>query len=399
MSNIGRRISKNSSNSYGWIRDLKRGEVKFNKPVVLCLAGDATQDDISANGMAKEAEDILGRNGITDNDIQILSVQYPKKKLYANQFSMERRSFAEQFNNDSDEIKNPQYIKDIYSILFQPLIINAKGQRFSFSEAQSKFRNLTIFAHCHGTFVSCKLMSYLREEMKKYGYNEDEINLLMGEIVNIGLSPRVGFHRNDGSLKFGFTMLDDAIASYLYPILTENSGKNCVISTLGLGLIEHENANMYFSGDNLNYTDIDNDTFCLLDTTFMHCVNCYTDDEFYYTTETKRTLNKNNVGKNISHLIVRSLQNAVSLSKQNVKRTVENIISNQTPITFKQGSKELNSKFLNVKFTGNNASFKKTLDDYTKQAKEKRFEKAENKIKDKEVAEILKTSITKSIEK
>ena len=90
-SKTGRRINKSEGNIHGWIRDLKRGEIKFNKPVILGLAGDGTQDDNTANGMAKEIETILGRDGVIENDIQILSVQYPKETKYSHQYSMERR--------------------------------------------------------------------------------------------------------------------------------------------------------------------------------------------------------------------------------------------------------------------------------------------------------------------
>ena len=73
---VGRRVSKSVSNEYGWIRDLRRGEVKFDKPVILCLAGDGTNDDRDANAIAKYTEAMLGRIGIADNCIQILSAQY-----------------------------------------------------------------------------------------------------------------------------------------------------------------------------------------------------------------------------------------------------------------------------------------------------------------------------------
>ncbi len=398
-SHTGRRIHKSIGNYYGWIRDLKRGEVKFDKPVVLCLSGDGTQDDNTANGMAKEVEEILGRYGVVDNDIQILSVQYPKKTFYENQYSMERRSFAKNHTDDSDEVRNPEYIKDIYTAVLQPLIINSKGRRIPFYEAQKKFRNLTLFSHCHGTFVACKLMNYLSEEMKKYGYNNQEINLLCSEIVNIGISPRAGFHRTDGSLKFGFTMLDDALASYLYPILTENAGKGCVKSNLTLGMENSENSYMYFSGDNLKYTNIDEASFYLLESEFMHGVKCYTDCAYTYISEDKKRLNKNAVGINFSRLIIRIFQNAVSLSKQGIKRTVDNIVSNKTPITFKQGNKYDNYGFIGVEFEGNNASFEKTLIDYRKYALEKRFDKASQKLETEESDNILIHVLNKSDEK
>ncbi len=383
-SSTGRRIKKSEGNKYGWIRDLKRGEVKFNKPVILCLPGDGTQDDNTANGMAKETEIALGRIGVEENDIQILSVQYPAKTLYENQFSMERRSFAKQHLDDSDEIQNPQYIKDIYSTILQPLIINSKGHRLSFNEAQTKFRNLTLFSHCHGSFVACKLMNYLTNEMKQYGYSEKEIKLLSEEIISIGLSPRDGFHRHDGSTKFGFTMLDDSLASYIYTILTENAGTDCVVSTLTLGMEQKDNSYMFFSGDNLKYKNIEEDTFFTLDSNFMHSVDCYTNDHYVYQdVETDELRSKNSEGINFSHLIIRTLQNAVSLSKQNIKRTADNIISNETPITFKQGSDILNVCYKNIKFEGNSKTFEQNLTDYIKWAKDKRFKKAENKLKAK----------------
>ncbi|MCR5506832.1 MAG: hypothetical protein K6F04_03205 [bacterium] len=397
---IGRRIKKSEGNHFGWIRDLKRGEVKFDKPVVLCLAGDGTQDDGTANGMASEVEKTLGRLRVTENDIQILSVQYPKISKESHQFSMERRSFSDKHSIDSEQIQNPEYIKDIYTTLFQPLIMNSKGHRISFNEAQKKFRNLTIISHCHGTFVACKLINYLTEEMKKYGYKDDEIKALSSEIVSIGLSPRSGFHRKDGSLKFGFTMLDDSSASYLYPILTENAGQNCVISSLTLGMEETDGTYMYYSGDNLKYKDVDKDSFLLINPSFMHAFICYVDDSYIdEDPEDNQLREKSAEGVNFSRLIVRTFQNAVSLSKLGIKRTEENLVSNETPITFKQGNKILNKTFINKTFEGNNQKFEQNLIDYRKWAMDQRFKKATNKIEEQESENILVKVLNNSDER
>ena len=399
-SKIGRRIHKSDSNSYGWIRNLKRGEVKFNKPVVLCLPGDGTQNDNSANAMAKEVEIILGRVGVVENDIQILSVHYPENNKF---YFEERKVFADNVDVSCKEINNPEYIKDIYINVLQPLIINSKGQRYSFREAQKKFRNLTLFSHCHGTFVASKLINYLTEEMKKYYYTDEEVNLLCEEIVNIGLSPRMGFHRKDGSIKFGFTMLDDALNSYSFPILVENAGDECVVSKLALGLEKNLNDKvyMYFSGDNLKYNNIENDQFLITNPIFMHSLNCYTDIFYAYQNyETKEILTKNNVGMNLSKLIVKIFQNAVSLSKQGIKRTEENIVSNETPITFKQGEFYSNHKYINVNFIGDNNLFEQTLIDYRKNTLDKRFSKANKQLNiDEESDNILVNILNRCDEK
>ncbi len=397
-SNIGRRINKSEDNPYGWIRNLRRGEVKFNKPVVLCLPGDGTQNDSTANGMAKEVEIALGRVGVSKNDIQILAVQYPNET--GNKFSSERFYFEKKgkdLDNYDENIKNPKYIKDIYTTVLQPLIINSRGQRFSFDDAQSKFRNLTLFSHCHGTFVACKLMNYLSNEMKKYGYSDKEIKSLTSEIVSIGLSPRHGFHRPDGSTKFGFIMLDDSLARYKYETFFENSGNNCLISSLTLGMEKDDDDEiyMYFSGDNLKYEsfeDESDDYFLTIDQTFMHSVNCYTNAGYIHNNNDKQhpvIREKNATGINFSHLIVRAFQNAVSLSKQNIKRTADNIITNKTPITFKQGYKILNPDYINITFEGNNKIFKQNLIDYTKWVMDMRFKAATKKLEEMEENENL----------
>ncbi len=392
-SQIGRRIRKSDSNSYGWIRNLKRGEVKFNKPVILCLPGDGTQNDNSANAMAKEVETLLGRAGIAENDIQILSVHYPEDNKF---YSEERKVFADNIDISCEEINNPEYIKDIYVNVLQPLVINSKGQRNSFDEAQKKFRQLTLFSHCHGTFVASKLMNYLTEEMKKYNYSNEEINLLCEEIVNIGLSPRMGFHRKDGSMKFGFTMLDDGLNSYSFPILVENAGDDCVVSKLTLGLEKDLNSKsyMYISGDNLKYNNIEKDQFLITNPIFMHSLNCYTDIFYAYQNyKTKEILTKNNVGMNLSKLIIKVFQNAVSLSKQGIKRTEENIVSNETPITFKQGEFYSNHKYINVNFIGDNNLFEQTLIDYRKDALDKRFNKANEQLETEEESDNILVNI------
>ena len=394
-SNTGRRIKKSKGNICGWICNLKRGEIKFDKPVVLCLPGDGTRDNKAANGMAKDVERALGRVGVLENDIQILSVQYPKD----GKFRKERYDFSKEEINNNDNIQIPEYIETIYMNVLQPLVMNAKGRRFSFDEAQTKFRNLTLFSHCHGTFVACKLVNKLSEEMKKYGYTSDEIKSLLSEIVSIGLSPRIGFNRDDGSTKFGFSALDDSLVAYRYKILIENAGNGCMVSDLSLCLDRSKNNNTYayYIGDSLNYTDFEDNIF-MSDRSFMHSVDSYINENYVYKNNDK-VLTKNTDAVNFSHLIVKIFQNAVSLSKQGIKRTVENIVSNETPITFKQGIKTKNLGFIDIKFDGNNKIFEKRANDYIKLVEKRRFNKATKTLNEKLNDNVPLNTINKSNEK
>ncbi len=374
---VGRRVSKSVSNEYGWIRDLRRGEVKFDKPVILCLAGDGTNDDRDANAIAKYTEAMLGRIGVADNCIQILSAQY---KINTNndffEYSKQRLYFSEQDELFSENIKRPQYIKDIYDAIFKIAIVNSRGKRLSFDETQKRFRNITLFSHCHGTFVACAIIDYIKDDMEKYGYTKDEISKLLSEIVNIGISPRLGFHRNDGTVKVGFTMLEDTGADYTPKLLIEDAGEGCVSSKLKIGLKKEKTA-MYFIGDSLNYTQREiEETFLPDAMDFMHGLRAYIEPSYIYKDFTYRK-KKTELGKNFAYLITKVLQNAVSLSTEGKKRTSENITSNETKVAYKQGNINLNKNAINVRFYGNNEEFQKEYNDFVKQ---KQLQSAEREL-------------------
>ena len=63
-------------------------------------------------------------------------------------------------------------------------------------------------------------------------------------------------------------------------------------------------------------------------------------------------VSKNEKGTNFTKMIARTLQNAVSLSSNNQKREITNLISNETPVNYSMGVREDNAEFFGVKFNG-----------------------------------------------
>ena len=63
----GQRIAKSEKYPDGW-KDLTKSQINLDVPTVICLGGDGTIGPRSANAMAKYANQLLGRNGLEDNE-------------------------------------------------------------------------------------------------------------------------------------------------------------------------------------------------------------------------------------------------------------------------------------------------------------------------------------------
>ena len=157
-SGIGQRIARSLDNKFGWKKNVVSKQLNFDKPIVLCFGGAGIDDDKSANGIAKIVQGMLGRNNIYDNDVQLFSVVYPKD---LERLGDERAKFLR------GEIKKKiDYIGRIYETIFIPMlrfIIENGDDKSSLDIVRKQFRNITIFSHCHGSFVACELINYLKE--------------------------------------------------------------------------------------------------------------------------------------------------------------------------------------------------------------------------------------------
>lgn len=374
-SGIGQRIARSLDNKFGWKKNVVSKQLNFDKPIVLCFGGAGIDDDKSANGIAKIVQGMLGRNNIYDNDVQLFSVVYPKD---LERLGDERAKFLR------GEIKKKiDYIGRIYETIFIPMlrfIIENGDDKSSLDIVRKQFRNITIFSHCHGSFVACELINYLKEGFeilcKKNTISKENADSLIGEITNIMLSPRDGVQYSYGALNLGFTMATDNLEGGIKE--PQRKGFNVGISNFAdkllTGKIKGCESFGFKDGAFFNFWDTDrfgadikfiddmDDSFCgnvsemIYSNIFMgnhfHLFENYCSLNGGFDEDGVGAILKNEKGKNFTYMIARALQNAVSLSLAGKKRTIENVVSNATPIIYNKGDKESNLDFFDVKFDG-----------------------------------------------
>lgn len=372
ISKIGKRVSHSKENIYGWEKNIISSQIDFNRPILLCLGGSGIDKDELANGIAKRAQELIGRKEINDKEVQLLSAVYPKD---VQKLGKERKKFKR-----GEKRNRVDYIYAIYETIFFPIILDTiqnSNSTDEFSSIKSKLRNITILSHCHGTFVACELANYLREDLETYGFAKEKIDDLLSEITNIMLSPRDGVQRCDGPLNIGFTLASDNLEGGI----TEPKRKGFKISVsdftdkLISGKINGSESfyfkygslhNLWdtdrFGGDIQFIRDYDEDGMSALPSemiykeifmgTHYHLFENYCSITGQFEEEGIGSITKNEKGRNFTKMIARSLQNAISLSAMGTKRTFKEIISNDTELCYRQGSKENNPYFKDVFFNG-----------------------------------------------
>ena len=370
-SRVGKRVPHSENNIYGWEPNIFSTQINFDNPILLCLGGAGIDDDKLANGIAKLAQELIGRTDINDKEIQLLSAVYPKN---IEMLGEERRKFSL-----GQEREKTDYIYAIYETILLPIIVNAikEDNSFNFNFIKQKLRNITIFSHCHGSFVACELANYLKKDLEEFAFSKREIDDLLSEITNIMLSPRDGVQMSEGPLNIGFTCASDNLDGGVKE--PKCKGRETSVSNftdkLLSGKIKGSDSFYFKYGSLHNFWDTD---------TFgadLRFVKDYDEDgmssypaemiykeifmgnhyhlfENYCSISGKceedgiGTISKNDKGRNFTKIIAKTLQNAVSLSVIGAKRTFEELVSNETELCYRQGSKENNPYFKDIKFDG-----------------------------------------------
>ncbi|MGN0929649.1 MAG: hypothetical protein ACI4N3_03345 [Alphaproteobacteria bacterium] len=218
--------------------------------------------------------------------------------------------------------------------------------------------------------------------MLRLGFNPDEIKDVLSELVNISISPRAGFEKCDSSvLSIGFVTFDDYLKKFSIVNMEDFGVKNIdkksfYYSDIGNAFINQKNINpnfyLYINGKMYDYEKFGIPKLGdALNANFVHALSDYIDEDKVGISfsnqnaeETFFQIDKNLSGKNFSRLICKIMQNSVSLSMKGEKRTLDNLVSNETPITFKQGKPTENIYTTNLHFDGNNEVFRKNYMDF-----------------------------------
>lgn len=159
-----------------WQR-LKLGEYLPDKPVVVCLGGNGTISEDSANGICKFVENHLqllfkknGMNHVYDY-VDIISAVYPiDDNPSKGKFSKE----------DTDKFVDDFLIK---------LIQDDNDELVPLGEACRRLSGVTFFTFCQGHLEVDKIMRSFYKELKVLGYSQQERDILMLSLFEISYAP------------------------------------------------------------------------------------------------------------------------------------------------------------------------------------------------------------------
>lgn len=159
-----------------WQR-LKLDKYSPEKPVVVCIGGNGTVTENSANGMGKFVENYLqllfkknGMNHVYDY-VDIISAVYPT-------------------GDDSDKGKfSKEDIDSFVDNFLIKLIQDDKDDLVPLNEACRRLSQVTFFTFCRGHMEVDKIMRAFYKELKVLGYSKEEINILMMSTFEISFAP------------------------------------------------------------------------------------------------------------------------------------------------------------------------------------------------------------------
>lgn len=148
-----------------------------DKPVVICIGGNGTISEESANGVCKLVENYLlllfkksGVNRVYDN-IDIIGAVYPVQE------NNERGKFSKE---DVDHFVDNFLIK---------LLQDDNDELVPLNEACRRLSGVTFFTFCRGHVEADKIMRSLYKELKVLGYSEQERNVLLQTVFEVSFAP------------------------------------------------------------------------------------------------------------------------------------------------------------------------------------------------------------------
>lgn len=89
-----------------------------------------------------------------------------------------------------EEIRMPQYAKDIFEQVILPRISENKGKiRLPLAQALRRVRKMNIVAYCHGGHTALKLEELMQEKMRELGYSKEERSQIQKQMMILAYSP------------------------------------------------------------------------------------------------------------------------------------------------------------------------------------------------------------------
>ena len=186
---IGRR---NYNSMWHWedldIEDDKKDNFfRITKPTIICFGGNRAANAMSANGLCKIVEGLIGLKeysgngeGATLKDVDLVGVSYGTNQNARIRDGGKQRPFCD-FSEQEEKL--------LIDNLFLPLFVDNNGKRFTLIKACRNISKLTFFTYCYGSVQLYDLMNKLKSKLLLAGYTSEEIEKIYNNTRQISYAP------------------------------------------------------------------------------------------------------------------------------------------------------------------------------------------------------------------
>lgn len=175
---VGRRNPK-CDNDHWEILDLDKYKIG-EKPIIFCLGGNATYNDMEANGTCKLVERMMSAKLAHQSpeqvyeSVELLGVVYEDRNCFGNQIGAIQ----------------PGDIDEISSKLFYPLCSDEKGNALPVDDICRNFSKVTFFSFCHGALETFKFCRKINQHLKNdLGFSKEDATKVMESMLHVSYSP------------------------------------------------------------------------------------------------------------------------------------------------------------------------------------------------------------------
>lgn len=148
-----------------------------DKPIVVCIGGNGTVSEKSANGVCK----------IVENYLQLLLIKDRVNRIHEN-VDIIGAVYPVLENNERGKFSN-QDINDFVDNFLIKIIQDENDEIYPLNEACRRLSKITFFTFCRGHLEVEKILHAFFKELRILGYSEQERNVLMQSIMEISFAP------------------------------------------------------------------------------------------------------------------------------------------------------------------------------------------------------------------
>lgn len=198
-------------------------DINIEQPTFIIFGGGKTDNYKAIEIYAHIFDRFFRQNNLQNKQIKHLIALYEykytmfdKDDAYLYLFYKHNKKVEKNFNPNklNEETKNPNYIRELFDKIFLPRITQKDGTRLPINIACSNLRKITLFCHCHGSFVFAKTEDLLIEKMLSLGYTQKEIDTILAELVVIVYAPFMPIDKHKATI-ISFCSINDNVLKLL----------------------------------------------------------------------------------------------------------------------------------------------------------------------------------------